>query len=345
MVNPIKFFSRVSKHSVEWCTTSTKVHSALFLLLYGICAFFSCASDPYESGGLLSDVSKVNLNNIPNRSDLEILDIAFSSADGMYVHSGEQVFSVSKRTVKEIKPSFIEDSTPWIPRAISTDKSDKLYVAGRNHVWIFDASGESLGGFETNISYPTSIAVVGDGTVYIAGPKGKYVLHYYKKNGAELSVLEGYTHKELAVARSFSGGVVRSLKNGVVFGAKTPYDLIAYQDGQVVTRHQRPELDFEPKFDYQNLGKTYILKKYPTGKGIGATVTDEFVFYCYSLPGSETYIDVYDHNLNPVEIDVGIDGTLIGSDKEGYLYLKRKVDGREELFRAKFNPERLRKSS
>lgn len=73
-------------------------------------------------------------------------------------------------------------------------------------------------------------------------------------------------------------------------------------------------------------------------------MTDEFVFYCYSLPGSEIYIDIYDHNLNFVEIDVGIDGTLMGVDKEGYLYLKRKVNGREELFRAKFNPESLRKS-
>ena len=73
-------------------------------------------------------------------------------------------------------------------------------------------------------------------------------------------------------------------------------------------------------------------------------MTDEFVFYCYSLPGPEIYLNVYDHNLNLVEIDVEIDGTLMRADKEGYLYLKRKVDGREELVRAKFNPESLRKS-
>lgn len=87
-----------------------------------------------------------------------------------------------------------------------------------------------------------------------------------------------------------------------------------------------------------------LIKISDTGKGIGVTVTDTFVFYCYSLPGSDIYIDIYDHNLNLVEIDVEIDGTLIGADKEGYLYLKRKVDGREELFRAKFNPKSLRKS-
>ena len=58
----------------------------------------------------------------------------------------------------------------------------------------------------------------------------------------------------------------------------------------------------------------------------------------------QRYIDIYDHNLNLVEIDVGIDDTLMRADREGYLYLKRKVDGREDLFRAKFNPESLRKS-
>ena len=399
MINSMKFFSRPSKYSVN---------TALFLLLCGVCiSFFSCASDP--SDGLFSDISQVDLNNIPNRSDLRISDIAFDSAGRMYVCSRKgQVFSISKHTVKKIKPSVNEESTPWTPRAISIDQSDKLYVAGRNHVWIFDASGESVGGFDTDISYPASIAVASDGMVYIAGPKGEYVLYQYEKNGEEKPALEAFKErsqgknsgrtfvferkdmgssqvkkssneknggeksvikkeiksssqknddgksvlkigsgtqdKVLMMANPSVGGVVRTWKNGVVFAAKTLYHLIAYQDGQVVTRHQRPELGFESGSDVNRSGNNIQIKVQDTGKGIGVTVTDKFVFYCYSLPGSDIYIDIYDHNLNPVEIDVGIDGTLIGSDKEGYLYLKRKTDGREGLFRTKFNPESLRES-
>ena len=343
----MKFFSRISKYPVEWCTTSTEVHPALFLLLCSVfVAFLSCTSDPNESDGLFSDVSQINLDNIPNRSDLRISDIAFDSAGRIYVCSKQrQVFSISKNTVKKIKPSVTEENMPWMPRAISTDQSDKLYVAGLNHVWIFDASGGSVGGFNTDISHPTSIAIADDNMVYIAGHKEGYVLHKYKKNGEGRLLLEGYTHKVLEVARSFSGGIVRAWKRGVVFGAHTPYHLVAYQNKQVVTKCKRPELDFEPKFDYQKLGEMHIIKKYPSNEGIGTAVTDEWVFYCYSmLGGSDIYLDIYDHNLNLVEIDVGIDGTLMGADKEGYLYLKRKVDGREELFRAKFNPESLRKS-
>ena len=151
-------------------------------------------------------------------------------------------------------------------------------------------------------------------------------------------------NKVLMMANPSVGGMVQTWKNGVVFVAKTPYDLIAYQDGQVVTRHQRPELGFESESKTNISGNNIQIKVHDTGKGIGVTVTNDFVFYCYSLPGPDIYIDIYDQNLNLVEIDVGIEGTLIGADKEGYLYLKRKVDGREELFRAKFNPENLRKS-
>ena len=357
MINPMKFFSPISKNPVN---------SVLFSLLCGVCAtFLSCNAD--LSGGLFSDVSQVNLDNIPNRSDLRISDIAFDSTGRMYVCSRQgQVFSVSKHTVKEIKPSAIVGSTPWMSRwmsrAISTDQSDKLYVAGRNHVWIFDASGESVGGFDTDISYPTSIAVAGDGLVYITGHKGGYVLHQYEKNGKGKSVLEELTKgsqgkigrgqfvittapgKEPQIVNTSSAGMVRAWKNSVVFADKTSYHLIAYQDGQVVTRQQRPELDFEPKANINISGNNTEVRVQDTGKGIGVIVTDKFVFYCYSLPGSDIYIDIYDQNLNLVEIDVGIEGTLIGADKEGYLYLKRKVDGREELFRAKFNPESLRKS-
>ena len=402
MINPIKFFSHPSKHPVN---------TALFLLLCGVCtSFLSCTSDP--SDGLFSDISQVNLDNIPNRADLRILDIAFDSAGRIYICSRKgQVFSVSKHTVKEIKPSVIEESTPWIPRAISIDQSYKLYVAGPYYVWLFDTSGESLGGFETNISNPISISVAGDGMVYIAGPKGGYLLHQYGKNGEKKPVIEAFKessqeedseraivferkdmesfqikmssnkknsgekpvikrvikslpkkndegeftininsdkgpqNKALMMANPPSEGVVRAWKNGIVFATKTPYGLVAYQEEQVVTRHQRPELGFESESKTNISGNNIEIKVQETGKGIGVTVTDEFVFYCYSLPKSEIYLDIYDHNLNLVEIDVGIDGTLMGADKEGYLYLKRKVDDREELFRAKFNPERLRKSS
>ena len=355
MVNPIKFYSLISKNPVN---------SVLFLLLCGICAaFLSCSSNSYESGGLFSNISQIDLDNIPNRSDLIISDIAFDSAGQIYVCSRKgQVFSISKQTVKEIKPSVTVDSNTWMPRAISTDQSDKLYVAGRNHVWIFNASSESVGGFDTDILFPTSIAIAGDGMVYIAGHNKGYVLHQYGKDGKGKSLLEEVKKgslkkigtgqfvittapgKEPQIVNTSSAGMVRAWKNGVVFADKTSYHLIAYQDGQVVTKQQRPELDFEPKSTTNISGNNMEIRVHDTGKGIGVTVTDGFVFYCYSLPGSETYIDVYDHNLNLIEIDIGIDGTLMGAYEEGYLYLKRRVDGREDLFRAKFNPESLRKS-
>lgn len=355
MFNPIKFYSLISKNPVN---------SVLFLLFCGVCAsFFSYTSDAYESGDIFLNVSQTDLDNIPNRSDLRISDIVFDLAGRMYVCSKQgQVFSISKNTVKEIKPSGAEENTPWMPRAISTDQSDKLYVAGRNQVWIFNVSGESVGGFETDISYPTSIAVADDNVVYIAGHKGGYILHQYGENGERKPVLEELKKgaqgkigtgqfvitttpgKEPQIVNTSSAGMVRAWKNGVVFADKTSYHLIAYQNGDVVTRRQRPELNFEPRSNTNILGNNVQIQVQDTGKGIGVTVTDDFVFYCYSLPGSDIYIDIYDHNLNLVEIDVGIEGTLIGADKEGYLYLKRKVDGREELFRAKFNPESLRKS-
>ena len=363
MVNPIKFFYRVSKHPVN------AMNHSLFLLLCGVCAcFFSYTSDAYESDDLFLNISQIDLDNIPNRAELRISDIACDSAGRIYVCSKQgQVFFISKNTVKEIKPSVTEENTPWMPRAVSTDHSDKLYIAGLNHVWIFDASGESLGGFETDIPHPTSIAIADDGMVYIAGHNKGYVLHQYAKNGTGKPVLEELTkgsqrkigtgqfaiqidptkepqNQKFQIVNTSSGGVVRAWKNGVVFADKTSYHLIAYQESQVVTRQQRPELDFEPRSNTNILGNNVQIQVQDTGKGIGVTVTDEFVFYCYSLPGSDIYLDIYDHNLNLVEIDVGIDGTLMGADKEGYLYLKRKVDGREELFRAKFNPESLRKS-
>ena len=355
MINPMKFFSLISKNLVN---------SVLFLLLCGVCAsFFSYTSDAYESGDIFLDVSQTDLDNIPNRSDLRISAIAFDLAGRMYVCSKQrQIFSISKNTVKEIKPSGAEENTLWMPRAISTDQSDKLYVAGPNQVWIFDASGESVGGFETDILFPTSIVVVGDNMVYIAGHKGGYILHQYGENGERKPVIEEFKKgsekkispgqfvittapgKEPQIVNTSSAGMVRAWKNGVVFAARTSYHLIAYQNGEVVTKQQRPELDFEPRSNTNISGNNVHIQVQDTGKGIGITVTDEFVFYCYSLPGSDIYIDIYDLNLNFVEIDVGIDGTLLGADKEGYLYLKRKVDGREELFRAKFNPESLRKS-
>ena len=356
MINPIKFFSLISKNPVNL------VNHSLFLLLCGVCAsFFSCTSN--LSDGLFSDVSQADLDNIPNRADLRILDIVFDSVGRMYVCSRKgQVFSVSKRTVKEIKPSVTVENTPWMPRAISTDQSDKLYVAGRNHIWIFDASGESVDGFDTDISHPTSIAVTDDNVVYIVGHKGGYVLHQYGENGERKPLLEEIKkdsqgkigtgqfviqidqNKGPQIVNTSSAGMVRTWKNGVVFADKTSYHLIAYQDGQVVTKQLRTELDFEPRSNTNISGNNIQIQVHDTGKGIGVTVTDDFVFYCYSLPGSEIYLDIYDHNLNLVEIDVGIDGTLLGADKEGYLYLKRKVDGQEELFRVKFNPESLRKS-
>ncbi len=369
MVSLIKFFFRASKHSLEWCTTSTEVHPALCLLLCGVCAaFLSCSSDPYESGDLFFNVSQTDLDNIPNRSVLRISDIAFDSAGRMYVCSRKgQVFSISKQIAKEIKPSVSEENTPWMPRAISTDQSNKLYVAGLNYVWIFDTSGESVGGFDTDISHPTSIAIAGDDIVYIAGHNKGYVLHQYENNGKGKPLLEELKkgsqrkigtgtfviqidpnkkpkNQQLQIVNTSSGGMVRTWENGVFFADKTSYHLITYQNGQVVTRRQRPELDFEPRSNTKISGNNVQIKVQDTGKGIGVIVTDKFVFYCYSLPGSEIFLDIYDHNLNLVEIDVGIDGTLIGADKEGYLYLKRKVDGREELFRAKFNPESLRES-
>ena len=194
MINSIEFFSHLSKHLVN---------TALFLFFCGVCtSFFSYTSDAYESEDLFFNISQVNLDNIPNRADLRISDIAFDSAGRVYVCSRQgQVFFVFKRTVKEIKPNVNEDSTPWMPRGISTDQSNKLYVAGINHVWIFNDSGESVGGFDTDISYPTSIAVASDGMVYIAGHNKGYVLHQYAENGTGKPILEELTkvHREKLV--------------------------------------------------------------------------------------------------------------------------------------------------
>ena len=298
--------------------------------------------------GIFTNVAEVNLDNIPQSSELRIDDVAIHSKERLYICERQKsVYSVLTQTseVKEIKPTVIKEGKIWVPMAIATD-DEKLYVAGYYSVSIFDLSGNLIREFDTEIRIPTSIEVTKNGTIYIAGDKEGQVLHKYDGNRVEKPLLKGFTHEDRMVVYNFAGGMVHKWKEGIVFGAKTPYELVMVDgSGNITERVTRPELDFEPKFKIERdeERRSVSFHNNQIGKGRSVVATNALVFYGYSLllPKSAKYIDIYEHPLTPIAKDIQIDAIILGADEEGYLYFKRKEEGRERLFRGKFNDSKF----
>lgn len=306
--------------------------------------FQACVSEH----GVFINVSEVNLDNIPQRSELRIDDVAIHSKERLYICEKEKrVYSVLTHIseVKEIKPTVIKEGKIWVPMAITTD-DEKLYVAGYYLLSIFDLSGNLIHEFDTEIMIPTSIEVTKNGTIYIAGDKEGHVLHRYDENRVRKPLLKGFTHEDRAVVYNFAGGIISKWKEGIVFGAKTPYELVMVdRSGNITERVARPELDFVPKFKIERdeERRSVSFHNNQIGKGRSVVATDALVFYGYSLllPKSAKYIDIYEHPLIPVAKNIQIDAIILGADEEGYLYFKRKEEGRERLFRGKFNESKF----
>ncbi len=311
--------------------------------LWMLFSFQACVGEQ----GIFTDVSEVNLDNMPQRSNLRIDGLAVHSKDRLYIcdKRNNRVYCVLTQTaeVKEIKPTVMEEGKMWLPMAIAAD-DEKLYVAGHYLFSIFGASGNLIDQFNIEISVPTSVAVMKNGAIYIAGHQEGYVLHQYDGDRVRKPILKGFTHEDRSVVSTFSGGMVHKWKEGIVFGAKTPYELVALDEGgNIAKRVTRPELDFEPKFTLEKSGDHHRFHNQQVGKGLSVVATEGFVFYGYSLrrPESALYVDIYNHPLNPIAKDVQIDAVILGADDEGYLYFKRKAEGREVLFRGKFNERKF----
>ena len=139
-----------------------KLIKTIFIFIH-LLWFQACVSEQ----GVFTNVSEVNLDNISQRSELRIDDVAIHSKERIYICEKEKrVYSVLTQTseVKEIKPTVIKEGKIWVPMVITTD-DEKLYVAGYYLLSIFDLSGNLIHEFNTEIMIPTSIEVTKNGTI------------------------------------------------------------------------------------------------------------------------------------------------------------------------------------
>ena len=99
--------------------------------------FQACVSEQ----GVFTNVSEVNIDNIPQRSELRIDDVAIHSKERLYIcEEQKKVYSVLTQTseVKEIKPTVIEEEKygcPW--QLLRTMKSSMLQDTIRFRYLIF----------------------------------------------------------------------------------------------------------------------------------------------------------------------------------------------------------------
>ena len=295
------------------------------------------------------EVSEVNLEAVPDRKSMRITDVAMGRRGIVYIcdRTRGHVYRVSTQTneANVVRPTNLGKGKSWRPCAIAVDKEGMLYVGGENEVWIFDMTGRVIKNYNTEIDYPTSIAVMRNGTIYVAGENDGYILHQYDLNGHVIPVL-GRSVKDLPVIiESVSGGMVRTWEGGVLFGADTPYEIVAIgKAGNVIKRQLRPEMDLAPKVAFDVSGGTATVQISPSGRGLSIATDDSLIYYCFSPNESGLYtdvtrvhMDVYDCHFKSIAKDINIDGVILAADKDGYFYFTKKnnreMDG---LFRGKF---------
>ena len=331
----------VSINAVRAGSTYPLIVCTSILLIFA-CTYSSSNASEFE------EVSEVNLEAVPDRTTLRIADVAIGRGGIVYICDRErkQVFRVFTQAneAEVIRPKAVEKEEFWGPCAIAVGKEGMMYVVGKNEVWIFDVSGRVVSRFDTEIANPTSIAATDDGTTYIAGYNQGYVLYRYNREGGAIRVLGRRDRDVRVMIGSPSGGMVRSWDRGIIFGAGEPYEIVALgNDGNVIKRQLRPELDLGPKIEFEQSATTMRYQISPSGIGLSIATNDSLIYYCFSLKDSglyteisRVYVDVYDRNLNPIARDINIDGVILSAHRDGYVYYTMKNDrGMDGLFRGK----------
>ena len=296
------------------------------------------------------EVSEVNLEAVPDRKTLRITDVAMGREGIVYIcdRTRWRVFRVSTQAneAQIIRPTALENGNTWRPNAIAVDNEGMLHIAGENAVWTIDFAGREVKRFDTEIANPTSIAVLDDGTTYVAGFNKGYVLHRYNRMGGAIPIIARTFQVDLVTIDAASGGMVRTWEGGVLFGANTPYELVALgNDGNVIKRQVRPELNLAPRIEYDKSANTTMVHMYSSGSGLSIATNDSLIYYCFSPKESglftsisRVYVDVYDRHFKSIVKDITIDGVILAADKDGYVYfVKKNQKGMDGLFRGKFN--------
>ena len=319
-------------------STITLISCALILL---------CACTAGSNGFV--ELSEVNLEAVPDRKTMRITDVAIGHGGLVYIcdRTSGHVYRVSTQAneVEVVRPTALGKGKSWRPRAIAVDKVGVLYVAEENKVWIFNIEGQVVEKFDTEIAIPTSIAAKHDGTTYVAGFNEGYVLYRY---GVERSarLLLGHSDRDVRVIiGSPSGGMVRTWEGGVLFGASSPYELVALgNEGNVTKTRLRPELNLGTKIKFDRSANTAMVQISSSGTAHSIATNDSLIYYCYSpresglyTDISRVYVDVYDRHLKPISTDINIDGVILAADKDGNVYIAKKNQrGMDGLFRGKF---------
>ncbi len=308
-----------------------------------------CWTNGSASASEFLEVSEINLEAVPNRGSMRITDVAMGRGGTLYICDkvSGQVFRVSTRAnnAAVIRPKALGKEQSWRPRAIAVDKEEMLYVAEEAKVWIFDIKGQVVDKFVTEIANPTSVAATHDGTTYVAGFNEGYVLYRYDvERSAKL--LLGHSDRDVRVIiGSLSGGMVRAWEGGVIFGANTPYELVALgNEGNVTKTRLRPELNLGTRIEFDRSANTAMVQISSSGSALSIATNDSLVYYCYSQRESglytdisRVYVDVYDRQLKPISTDINIDGVIVAADKDGYVYFAKKNQrGMDGLYRGKF---------
>ena len=304
----------------------------------------------FTSSGFV-DVSEINLEAVPNRSAMRITDVAIGRGGVVYIcdRTRSRVYRVSTNENKAdvIRPNAIDNGNTWRPSAVAVGKEGMLYVAAENEVRIFDMAGRVVTRFKAEIAHPTSIAVMDDGTTYVAGFNNGYVLHRYNLDGeGGIIHVSDRASQDVRVNIAASwGGMVRTWERGVLFGTNMPFELVALgNDGNVIRRQLRPKLNLDLRLEFEESPNTAMVQIYSSGSGLSIATDDSLIYYCFSPKESglftdisRVYVDVYDRNFKSIAKDITIDGVILAADKDGYVYFTKKNHrGLDGLFRGKF---------
>ncbi|MCE2441189.1 MAG: hypothetical protein J4F39_17420 [Candidatus Latescibacteria bacterium] len=327
---------------------TVRVGSTHSLIAWILILLFGCTYRPVSAGEFV-EVSEVNLESVPDRESMRITDVAMGRGGIVYIcdKARGQVFRVSTQLnrAEVIRPKTRKNEQSWRPRAIAVDKEGMLYIAEETEVWIFDIEGRVVDKFDTEIANPTSIAVTVDGTTYVAGFNEGYVLYRYDSERSA-KLLLGHSDQDVRVIiGSLSGGMVRTWESGVLFGANTPYELVALgNEGNVTKTQLRPELNLGTRVKFDKSANTAMVQISSSGSALSIATNDSLIYYCYSpresglfTDISRVYVDVYDRHLKPIGTDINIDGAILAADRDGYVYFAKKNQrGMDGLFRGKF---------
>jgi hypothetical protein len=160
------------------------------------------AGNPYEYK--MDKLKQVDTNLLCYKETLSIpiLDdkihgVAVDSSDNIYVTAENKVLAFNNKG--DSLSSFNVDGVPY---CISFDKAQKIYLSFKDHIEIYDKSGQQLSKWDTinSAAYITSIAV-DDESVFLADAGNKRV-YQYDHNGRFINEM-GRRNKEKGIPGLF----------------------------------------------------------------------------------------------------------------------------------------------